>query len=560
MKVKKFKQVVIVVFLFVFSLSIAAARYPQEVWQQYKTLEEAGFSSAKLDEAKKLYDSLNAAAYLVIYDGRVLVSWGDVKRRFGLHSVRKSLISGLYGIHVAEGTIDLNKTLEELNITDKTPPTKEEKQARVIHLLKARSGVYIPAAAETPGMKARRPKRGSRAPDTFWYYNNWDFNVLGTILEQEVETDIFADFKMKIAEPLQMEDFKVYHGMHYVQAEYSNHAAYHFRMSARDLGRFGLLYLRDGKWNGKQIIPEKWIKQSRTSYSSTGLPDFYAGYGYLWWIADFEKAPGMYSAFGVGSQIIHVIPSADMVIVQRVNTYENKYARPNKELVEMILDARIGEPKPNPQLIPLQNTPSYKRPKIIKLKPEVMDKLAREYSSEAGTIKITKKDGYLMAETYESIKLKLLPISETKFVVEDLERIALIEFDDKGEPFPITVCPSLEIVDFYVVMMKQGAASAVKWYKDKREKDKNVYHFSEAELNRLGYGLMELKKIKDAIEIFKLYAELYPISFRVYNSLGEAYLNNGDYQLAIQNYKKSLELNPRNKNAEKRLKEINNKK
>jgi CubicO group peptidase (beta-lactamase class C family) len=440
------KQVAIFILAVFFFVSFTAAQNPRETWQQYKTPEEAGFSSAKLAEAKKLYDTLGAAGYMVVYDGKVLVSWGDVKRRYWLHSARKSLLSALYGIHTAEGTLDLNKTLEELKITDKTPPNKEEKQAKVIHLLKARSGVYIPAAAETVAMKARRPKRGSHKPDTFWYYNNWDFNVLGTILEQETGTDIFVDFKKKLAEPLQMEDYEVFHGMHYVQAEYSDHAAYHFRMSARDMARFGLLYLRGGKWNGKQIIPEKWIKESVITYSSTGFPGFNAGYGYLWWIADFDNPAGVYSALGVGAQAIHVIPSEDMVIVQRVDTHrrKRKYVAPNKELLDIILAAKIGKPKPNPQLIPLQNTPSSTHPEIIKLKQETLDKYVKEYPFDTGKMKITRTDDYLMAKFPNTVIYKILPISRDMFVLEDAEHYLLFEFDEKGDPVGVTRHTTLE--------------------------------------------------------------------------------------------------------------------
>jgi tetratricopeptide (TPR) repeat protein len=98
--------------------------------------------------------------------------------------------------------------------------------------------------------------------------------------------------------------------------------------------------------------------------------------------------------------------------------------------------------------------------------------------------------------------------------------------------------------------MKKGAEAAVKRYKQKMKKGKTRYRFGEKELNRLGYQLMLLKKIKAAIEIFKLNVELYPESFNVFDNLGEAYMIDGDYEKAIKYYKKSLELNPRSANAE----------
>lgn len=62
---------------------------------------------------------------------------------------------------------------------------------------------------KTEGMKARRPARGSHRPGTFWYYNNWDFNALGTIFEQASGTHIYTEFKRRIAEPLQMQDYGI---------------------------------------------------------------------------------------------------------------------------------------------------------------------------------------------------------------------------------------------------------------------------------------------------------------------------------------------------------------
>lgn len=69
------------------------------------------------------------------------------------------------------------------------------------------------------------------------------------------------------------------------------------------------------------------------------------------------------------------------------------------------------------------------------------------------------------------------------------------------------------------------------------------------ELNTLGYQLLQMKKIVESIEIFKLNVEVYPQAFNTYDSLGEAYMLHGDKELAIANYKKSLELNPQNTGA-----------
>jgi Flp pilus assembly protein TadD len=79
---------------------------------------------------------------------------------------------------------------------------------------------------------------------------------------------------------------------------------------------------------------------------------------------------------------------------------------------------------------------------------------------------------------------------------------------------------------------------------------------SESRLNNMGYTLMRQKKLTEAIEIFKLNVEFYPNEWNVYDSLGEAYMNKGDKELAIANYKKSLELNPGNEGGARMLKKL----
>jgi CubicO group peptidase (beta-lactamase class C family) len=552
MRLKRF----MVTFLFIVLItSCILAQKPQQHWQQYATPEEAGFSSEKLAQAKALYDSLSAAAFLIIYDGKVLASWGDVTRRYMCHSVRKSLLSALYGIYVDDGVIDPDKTLSDLKIDDKDTLTETEKAATIRDLLKARSGVYHPAAYETASMKARRPKRGSHKRNEFWYYNNWDFNALGTIFEQETGTDIFVAFKNRIAEPLQMEDYRVMDGYHHLEPENSIHPAYPFRMSARDLARFGLLFLREGVWNGKRIIPKEWIKESTTPYSKSDNRG--GGYAYLWWISGDFKNLGMYSARGYGGHIVAVVPGANMVIVQRVDTYLGKQQGQNNRLLRMIFDAKVAYPMPNPKLISLQNNPSYQRPKLIQLDPNVLKKyVVKDLRIGLWVVNTRIIDDELLLDSPNFGKYKLLASSNTTFVIEDFEQYLLFEFDNNENPIRMTLQQSSAVADLYSTIMEKGIEAAAKQYQ--RMKGEGIL-IGENELDKLGYQLLGMKKIKQAIEIFKLNVEAYPESYNVYDSLGEAYMINGNDSLAVKNYKKSLELNPRNTIAETMIRRIRKK-
>jgi tetratricopeptide (TPR) repeat protein len=75
-------------------------------------------------------------------------------------------------------------------------------------------------------------------------------------------------------------------------------------------------------------------------------------------------------------------------------------------------------------------------------------------------------------------------------------------------------------------------------------------------LNSLGYRLLQLKRVKDAIEVFRLNAEIYPHSSNVYDSLGEVYVLDGNKELAIKNYRRSVELDPKNKNGIEKLRSL----
>ena len=107
--------------------------------------------------------------------------------------------------------------------------------------------------------------------------------------------------------------------------------------------------------------------------------------------------------------------------------------------------------------------------------------------------------------------------------------------------------------------MIAGEQAAIKQYRELKATQQDAYDFSEGQLNGLGYQLLQMKRVKDSIEILKLNVEMFPQGFNTYDSLGEAYMENGDKQLAIQNYKKSLELNPKNTGAVEMLKKLEGK-
>jgi tetratricopeptide (TPR) repeat protein len=102
----------------------------------------------------------------------------------------------------------------------------------------------------------------------------------------------------------------------------------------------------------------------------------------------------------------------------------------------------------------------------------------------------------------------------------------------------------------------RGVDEAVKQYYAFKANAPTTYDFDEDQLNSLGYQLIAVKNFKDAIRILQLNVEAYPKSSNVYDSLGEAYMDAGESALAIANYRKSLELNPRNAHGAMMLKKL----
>jgi CubicO group peptidase (beta-lactamase class C family) len=123
-----------------------------------------------------------------------------------------------------------------------------------------------------------------------------------------------------------------------------------------------------------------------------------------------------------------------------------------------------------------------------------------------------------------------------------------------NQPYDLPKMSIIPLLEKFIA--DKGVEGAIAAYRDLKAKQAATYDFSEAELNQLGYRLMLTGKLKEAIEIFKLNVEAYPQSFNTYDSLAEAYMNMNQRELAIANYKKSLELNPNNTNAAAALKKL----
>ncbi len=287
---------------------------------QQETLLNSTITSQLTGLAKSSY----CDAVTILYKDKIIYSYGETKLPLNCASVRKSIYSVLFGIAEQKGIINLDATLASMGIDDaKQPLTATEKTATIRMLLQARSGIYLPALGESQSNRDLKPKRGQYLPNTFFYYNNWDFNILPIILERKTNKKIGQIIDEWLSIPLGMTHFKP-SDVTYQYDDYTEYPQTRVYMTAEDLARIGALYVANGTWNGVQLINSSWIEQSTTAVSKketeTGFDkwaDLWDGYAYMWWTDRQEQS---FWAAGTGGQFMIVDRPKNLVVVIRKNT------------------------------------------------------------------------------------------------------------------------------------------------------------------------------------------------------------------------------------------------
>lgn len=301
------------------------AHSPGATWERYQVPELAGYQREGLDSVTAYTATLQTTGLVVTVHGRVLLEVGDITELSYLASVRKSILSMLFGNYVRRGVVRLDRTLAELGIDDRQGLTAAEKRATIHDLITARSGVYHPASNSGDNL-GDAPPRGSQAPGSYFLYSNWDFNALGTIFEQETGRDIYDALESDLARPIGMQDFDRAAQRKSGDTTRSIHRAYHIWLSTRDMARVGQLMLRHGNWNGAQLVPADWVEESTRTVTPSaamnppGARQGGMGYGYLWWTIEAPAGSpleGAYSGRGAVGQYITVIPRLDLVIAHK---------------------------------------------------------------------------------------------------------------------------------------------------------------------------------------------------------------------------------------------------
>jgi CubicO group peptidase (beta-lactamase class C family) len=335
--------------------------WPGTDWKQVPP-ESEGFSGERLDALRSFLKTHLTDGMMIISRGRVVFEYGDTKLVSKVASVRKSMLSLLYAVEMQKGVkFDLDQTVVQLGLEDKTPFIESEQHATLQQLLMSRSGIYISSGNDEQDKLS--PKRGSSYPGVRWFYNNWDFDAAGIAFEKIAHKDIFDALRDDLAVPLRLQDFdRSRQRKNYV--ENSTHFEYATYLSTRDLARLGLLAISRGMW-GKTLWAEpRFLDYS--VYPSTnfaGRNEFKAegwtgrwGYGMLWWAwevpvysGNISTGPyqGAFSAMGAGGQYITSFPSCNLVVAHKVNIDQDPHRNVSEPtymtILGMVLDAKCDK-------------------------------------------------------------------------------------------------------------------------------------------------------------------------------------------------------------------------
>lgn len=253
----------------------------------------------------------------------------DASTQAASWSIVKSYVSALVGVAIRDGLIG---NVDDL-VSDYIPALEGTgyERATIKHALQMSSGAswdesFNTPASDIPALRVcfqpggsldelARSRKRSHPPGQFNHYNSMDTHILAMIVRDvtgKSVTDYLAD---EIWGPLGMEDDAFW----VVDGQGAEFASGGLSATLRDHAKFGRLFLNDGIWGERRILPAGWVDSSVSAAEPHLVPGpranstSYWGYGYQWWIPDTS---GSFMAVGAGNQFIYVNPQLKLIIVK----------------------------------------------------------------------------------------------------------------------------------------------------------------------------------------------------------------------------------------------------
>lgn len=325
----------------VHSVALAQTVFPGADWD-VATPASQQVDADGLDKARAWLESHRSKSGLVIRHGRIVAEWyfGDTDRKskFAAYSTTKSLSSLAAGLAIEEGKLQLDDSVGKF-LPDVRPEGK--RSITVKQLLSMTSGVHnLPNFHERNDLfrYAMFEAAMDHKPGEKWDYNNTGLALLSPVFEKATGESLDQFFNQRVFTPIGItsSDWSWEHRDGHTIPYSGCH------LTARAMGRIGLLVLNGGKWREKQIVPAEWIAESIAPSQ-----DLNPSYGYLWWNNTTNKWPNVpkdaYAALGRWDNDILVVPSLDLIVV-RQSDLEPAKGHQIAEYFQLVCDA-VQKPK-----------------------------------------------------------------------------------------------------------------------------------------------------------------------------------------------------------------------
>jgi len=329
------------------------------------SLEQAGIDRRRIEAMTdwvRAHPELNVHAVLIERGGRLVYEeyfsgkdeqWGrpvkfvkfDREMKHDLRSVTKSVVSALVGSAISSGAIaSLDAPLLDYFPEYRDLQTPERRQITIRHALMMGAGLewnedipYTdPKNDEIAMTRDDDPVRYvlSRPivapPGTVWRYNGGTTQVLAAIVQRATKQPLRDYAQSVLFSPLGVTDVQWLGRLAGLPS-----AASGMRLKPRDLAKFGSLYVHDGRWNDRQVIPPEWVRESTRRRLTLGRQDA-RGYAYQWWHTCYSTRNGVVevpTAAGNGAQRIFLLRAQQAVVTVLCGRYNDFSANPPERLL-----------------------------------------------------------------------------------------------------------------------------------------------------------------------------------------------------------------------------------
>lgn len=315
-------------------LAIEKKVFPSRQWQKAQP-ETVGLDPNKLEQAKE-YALTGSGSGFITRHGKLVLSWGDINKKYDLKSTTKSIGITALGVAIKDNEMQLDAQASRYHPALGVPPESNQKtgwlsKITIQHL-----------ATQTAGFEKRGDyRRLLFEPGTKWHYSDGGPNWLAECITLQYKQDLEKLLFERIFTPLGITAKDLHWRRHAYRPKTINDiprremgSGIHANVDA--MARIGLLYLRKGQWNDKQLLTEAFIKQVRSPVKGViGLPEYDKThgnasdhYGLLWWNNADGSLKGVprdaYWSWGLYDSLIVVIPSLDMVISRAGRGWKRK--------------------------------------------------------------------------------------------------------------------------------------------------------------------------------------------------------------------------------------------